>query len=1033
MTETSVGAIVGYLRLDNSDWMRETAAADAAIDKLDGKDAHVRVEVDGVAKAMASLDAVRGSTDKVRDANLRLAIAQARLNEVRDRGNASASQILSAERGVIIARRSVAAATGEAADASRKLSEANDRVDESNKRVERSSRNAHSRTGALITAIGILGPALVPVAAGTTALAGGFATMGAAGVLALVGINAEMKKGTALGLTYKATLDDGKAAIMGLAHTAASNILGPLQAAIADLQSRMPQLNGIVGEFSTMTGNAAGNLTSGLLSALIALEPMLRDAGVYVYQLSRRFDEAMSGGGVVAFGDYIRSVFPQVMDAVESLVTLAGHLVTAFAPLGTGTLAMLRLLADAINAIPTDTLADIAQVAGSVFIGFKAWRGLSAPIKALETALGGVEGMSTRAATSLRALQTSAGIIGIALAALSYVISSNAESQRNAQQATDDYADALRRSNGVIDESIRKVAYDTLQKQGAIDAAKKLGISLDDVTLAATGNQDAMRRVNVVVMDAIQNHRDLWGAAHDLRSALGENNTELRNAQQANKDLADATGQANSQTQGSVEANERAASKYGITATTLQQVADAQQKTADQTEIATVKMQEQNDAAGLLKQQLDLLNGKQLSNEEAVNAYDRAGNALARPIKDAEKALADAQKRARDVANQTGHTTGGSGVASAQLSLTQAQDKLTRLQSSGKATAEQLASAQDRVERATLRLTEAQGKAGKVTGAATKEQKDSANAAVAQAKATLAAQFSLKGSSEEAVRNRDNIIGMVKAASIAAGTNGDLASSNEKARQKFIQMRADVLKQATALGFNKDQVQELLDKIAQVPDHATPTKFDADTAPATGKTKEWVGVINGVPTWRETTFKANTGDALAALGTLTDAIAGVASKTITISAVYGKYGQAAAQAASQASRRSDVYYGHSHGGTVRGPGGPREDRALTALSPGEEVIQNGPAQKHRALLKAINDGSFDRGMVPASVRSMIAGRGAVVPLPAASRSAAPAAGAATGGRDIDYERFERLMERVMRALPNPVTSVEDIQRAAMAR
>jgi len=125
----------------------------------------------------------------------------------------------------------------------------------------------------------------------------------------------------------------------------------------------MPVLNTIVGQFSVITGKTAGVLTTGLVAAFIALAPLARDAGVYVLNLSTRFAELMSGPGVVTFGDYVRSVFPQVMQAVESIVGAALRLIAALAPLGLGTLTILRVFTDVINALPVDVLSNLATVA----------------------------------------------------------------------------------------------------------------------------------------------------------------------------------------------------------------------------------------------------------------------------------------------------------------------------------------------------------------------------------------------------------------------------------------------------------------------------------------------------------------------------------------------------------------------------------------------------------------------------------------------------------------------------------------------
>jgi len=241
-------------------------------------------------------------------------------------------------------------------------------------KVAKSGNDAGRGMGAMVAAVLLLGPALIPLAAGAAGLAVGFGAMGVAGVAAVFGIMQEMKAGTPLGAAYTGMLATLKGDLTTLGHTAASGVLGPFQKEVATLQGQMPQLNSIVGEFSTITGKTAGVLTSGLVAAFIMLEPLARDAGVYILNLSQRFAGMMSGPGVVTFGDYVRSVFPQVMQAVESIVGAVFHLVAAIAPLGVGSLGILRMFADLINALPTEHLAQLVQLASSVYIGFQAFK-----------------------------------------------------------------------------------------------------------------------------------------------------------------------------------------------------------------------------------------------------------------------------------------------------------------------------------------------------------------------------------------------------------------------------------------------------------------------------------------------------------------------------------------------------------------------------------------------------------------------------------------------------------------------------------
>jgi hypothetical protein len=516
----NVGELVGYLRLDMGDFETGMAKGQALADKLDGKNVDVKVDAD-------------------------TGVAEAKLAGV---------------------------AASEA------------KVDDGNKKIAKSGNDAGKGMGALVTAVLLLGPALVPIAAGAAGLAVGFGAMGLAGVLAIVGINQEMKAGTPLGGAYSAMLGTLKGDLTTLGRTAASGTLAPFQQAVGDLQQRMPVLNTIVGQFSVITGKTAGVLTTGLVAAFIALAPLARDAGVYILNLSTRFAELMSGPGVVTFGDYVRSVFPQVMQAVESIVTAALRLVAALAPLGLGTLTILRVFTDVINALPVDVLSNLATVAASVYIGFKAYGMLSVGVTALGTALEFVGVSAETAATGLAIMNIAAGAIAAVLAIAVFAFTANANATRENQQAINDYTDALVRSNGAIDANIREMAFKKLTDSGAIDDAKALGLNLSLVTDAMLGNVPASRAVGaqmaaMVANTALSSSAALVQSGHinALSTVLGTSTSQFGSATQAQKDHAAAMATS-------------AGTTGALTTATLVRMTAAQQAAStDKSQVAAIK------------------------------------------------------------------------------------------------------------------------------------------------------------------------------------------------------------------------------------------------------------------------------------------------------------------------------------------------------------------------------------------------------------------------------------------------------------
>lgn len=516
------------------------------------------------------------------------------------------------------------------------IQQATARTDQSTQRLARNSDVSSRRMRALMTAIIALGPAIIPVAAAATGLGVGFTAAGVAGVLAIVGIKREMEQGTVLGAAFTRQVDVLKGNVKDLSLIAAKGVLGPFRDAVADLQRRMPALTGMVGDFSVITGRTASALFSGLLAAFVQLEPLMADVSMYTLDLSRRFNALMSGPGVVTFGDYVRSVFPQVMQNIEDIVGAVLHLVAAFAPLGVGVLGMLGALSSLISGIPVEVLATLATTAYSVYAGFKTFtliRGLILGVSSGLVKLGVSAGI---AATGMTALTVASAGIGAIIAVATFLYSKHAEAVRKDQQAVDDYTQALRTSNGVIDENVRSTAFKQLQDNGAFDAAKKLGISLNLVTDAALGSTYASRQLALEMSNAAkaQNEFEAGGArtgktSAEVNSALatlnasvGTNTRQFADAQQAQKDWAAASQPTTVAANAQERAQAALAGKLGSTYTALQAAIQAQKQTADSTAAATLQMQLQNDAAGLLRGTLDLLNGKALSAAEAQNAFD---------------------------------------------------------------------------------------------------------------------------------------------------------------------------------------------------------------------------------------------------------------------------------------------------------------------------------------------------------------------------------------------------------------------------
>jgi hypothetical protein len=763
--EAVAGSIIGFLRLDADSFFRTIEEAQAATDHLDGKDVNVRVKAD-TAGAETKLAAVAASEDKV------------------DKGNV---------------------------------------------KVAKSGQQAGQGMGALVAALVLAGPAIVPLAAGAAGLAVGLGAMGAAGVLAVVGIMQEMKAGTTLGASYTGMLTTLKGDLTTLGHTAAAGVLQPFQVSVADLQKRMPALNSIIGEFSGITGRTAGVLTTGLVAAFIALEPLARDAGVYVLTLSTRFAALMSGPGVVSFGDYVRSVFPQVMQAVESIVGAALHLIAALAPLGLGTLGILRVFSDLISAMPVDVLATLATTAASVYLGFSAFKMLSAPLTAVGTALRFVGVSAESAAVGVRSLTIAAGVIGAIITVATFLYTAHAESVRQDQAAVNDLTDALRASNGALDENVRKVAYKSLVESGAADTAKRYGISMSDATSAALGQTDAQTRLNTQIdaartkseaalvtdgkyassllgtaknldgsTSAFAANTSAQGGATNASIAAGQKLTALsgavtaytgtlKTAEQVIKDEAAATNTAAAAGDAGAIAQQNLANKLGMTLPALIAAEDKQKKAAAATADATYKMYAENDAAGILKMGLDLLNGKAISAAQAQNAFDSS------------------------LVNMGDHVNA----------------------------------------------------TGKKITFTTTSIKDMSSASVA-----------LRGQLNGQVTNLQTVI----------EANGGLANSTGKARAQMVTMRQQIIDNAVAHGVNRAAVTAYIDRLLAIPKSVPPTKLDVDKAAAEAKLTAFDKAAVAATRNRAMAVRADVSQAVSALSGLQGYLDRLHSRGIVLTA-----------------------------------------------------------------------------------------------------------------------------------------------------
>lgn len=620
---TNVGTIVGKLKIDSSDWNRELAQAETKAHSLGRANPKIRIETTGTKQAVAELAAVEVAEN-------RITASSAALARMREQSRAVIIGQALAEKESIKPKMDFTEWTQRSTEATKSDTGAKEKNADSNRKVDNTAKQAGGSIHLLYSALAMLAPAAVPIAGVAVAGAAALGALGVAGVLAVVGINEEMKKGSPLGNQYAAGVEQIKDQFKGLAATSAEGTLAGFNRSANTLNTYMPSLNRQMGDFSRVTGNVAANGLTGMLGMFTTLDPVMRGFAGYLGDLSARFATIGQSNGLRSFGDYALAVMPQVMATIEALVRGAGNLIAALAPLGSVGLTTLKVIGDILDGIPTEVLTLLVSGALGAYAAFATWSALIPIIQSFGFML-----------------NMSLGPIGLVVAgvgALIGVMVGSAASTKDATAATMGYTAALQRDNGIIAENVRSHTAEQIAKSNAADSAKKLGISLETLTQAALGNKDAQNQVNKVLDDydraakdsksvteemggvnvaQMRINKDVQASVKSVREEIGNQNSALNQAVEFERRFNEAKGQTGTTLDAQSGKLSALAGMYGTSVSALAGAEEAERKTADQLALTTLQMQLQNDAGGLLKMQLDLLSGKTISFEQAQNSFEK--------------------------------------------------------------------------------------------------------------------------------------------------------------------------------------------------------------------------------------------------------------------------------------------------------------------------------------------------------------------------------------------------------------------------
>lgn len=568
------GSIVARLKVDSSAWNAELDKAELKATELGRSNPTIRVESE-VAAAIGKLNAVSAATDKVALAKDRLTLAERRATDtassayianlrlealMNKRGRtelqvAVATEALgradraaeAAELKLIVANETLASAERDAATAALEEAAAQDVNTVATDKAAKANGVNVSRMGLIVAAVAILVPMLGPLVAYSTAVAGALAGMGAAGLLAILGIKNAMAAGTEQGAHYSAGLQALKADLSGLENTAASAMLGAFDTAVKSINQALPGLNGQIQTFSTMLGVVGNSVLSGVINAFRILNPLFVTAGHYVEGLAGGFLSWTNNGGLSQFASYALSVLPQVEETLGALSRALIHILDALTPLGVVGLAIIEGVSQAISAIPVPVLTDLIAAATAGFLAFKMWALLVPVINAVSVAITGATAVTEAAAGPI-------GWVVLAVAALAAAFAVSAQSATAATAATSNYTDSLKQDNGVLGANVRAQLAKALVESDAIKNAKLLGIGAKELTDAVMGESAAHADVNAKIKAGIDNYQkqvDLHGyttsavykekvASEALRDTIKAQNDEITKAVKGGVDYSQA-------------------------------------------------------------------------------------------------------------------------------------------------------------------------------------------------------------------------------------------------------------------------------------------------------------------------------------------------------------------------------------------------------------------------------------------------------------------------------------------------------------
>ena len=295
----------------------------------------------------------------------------------------------------------------------------------------------------------------------------------------------------------------------------------------------------------------------------------------------------------------------------------------------------IRLTGGAVFAL----MGVVTLATGAVMVGIPKWIAFKQSI--------------TNLGLSMRGLLTTGGLVGIALTALVAVIGAVASAQAAARQRADDYAAALQQGEGAVNRFISEQlamedSFLWMGRGSAVDNAKKLGLSVDEVTKAVTGTSAEFETFKKKVeqgyaaagktVEAGYAMEQLTNKVTDLRDAHGAAEKKIKDTTEAEQALSGTAPEATQAFEDQEQAAKDLADALKGASDALDGVAGAALSVGDANDKALKAI---NDMTSASKDAKDALDSEKVSiagtNDESIKFRDSI-----RKVEEAHRDSADA-------------------------------------------------------------------------------------------------------------------------------------------------------------------------------------------------------------------------------------------------------------------------------------------------------------------------------------------------------------------------------------------------------